>query len=159
MRKIKQKKKAVAPLIATVLLISLAVILAAIIYFWVRGFISEQIEKFGQSAEESCKLISFDADLIKGETGSEFFLDLTNIGQIPINEFDIKKFSAGESNVERIEAGLGPGDSKSIQIGDLINTNTITVIPVLLGTVKGTSNRKSFKCTEELGIQLEVPEY
>lgn len=157
-KKALKNKRGISPLIATVLLVALTITLASLIFFWLRGFIPEQIEKFGQAADESCKLISFSADLSR-PTSTDFYLDVTNTGNIPINEFDIKKYGVGKSNVDRISAGLAMGESKTIQLSELTDdVSSITVIPVLLGTVKGTSNRKSFKCTEDLGKNIDVPE-
>ena len=42
------KKRGLSPVIASVLLILLVLVLASIIFLWARGFIGEQIEKFGE---------------------------------------------------------------------------------------------------------------
>ena len=44
-------KRGLSPVIASVLLIALVLVLASIIFMWARGFISEQIEKFGNPVE------------------------------------------------------------------------------------------------------------
>ncbi|MBI5148697.1 hypothetical protein HZA33_03385 [Candidatus Pacearchaeota archaeon] len=152
-----KNKKGVAPVVATVLLVALTIVLAAIIFLWVRGFVSEQILKFGQSAEQVCDEISFDAAITSGEAGG-FILDLTNNGQIPINDFDIKKQLDGKSEIERITVGLDKGASQPVNIRfDSGLPTRITVIPVLLGTVKG-GGAKSFKCADSLGKILDVPQ-
>ena len=45
MRKILKNKKAVSPMISTVLLIMIAIIIAIIILIWGRGFIKEKLDK------------------------------------------------------------------------------------------------------------------
>ena len=153
----KRGKRGIAPIVATVLLISLTIILAAIISLWVWKFIFEQIEKFGGSAEEACNQISFDAGLSPGGTAQTYILSITNNGKVPINEIDRKDISGGKSAVTRMAIMLGSGESKDFEISLEPDVESITLIPVLLGTVKGTSNRKSFKCAENLGKTLARP--
>lgn len=152
-----KKKRGVAPVIATVLLIALTIVLAAIIFLWVRGFLIEQVEKGNQPAEEACRLLSFDATLTP-DSGGLYSLDMTNSGNIAINEVDFKRIEGGASSLERIPVGLSPGDSNSISVGDLTGVDRVVVIPVLLGTVKGTSKRKVFPCVENLGKIIDIPQ-
>jgi len=61
-----------SPVIATVLLIALVLVLAAIIFMWARGFISEQIEKFGTPIEDLCDSVDFDIEIVKVGLGYDF---------------------------------------------------------------------------------------
>src|SRR3989344_7187760 len=95
-----QHKKGVTPIVATVLLIGITITLAIIIFAWARGFIAEQIEKFGKSAEQVCEELSYDADVVPaGANLYDFYI--TNRGNIPIYAIDIKQIGPGKSQVDR----------------------------------------------------------
>jgi FlaG/FlaF family flagellin (archaellin) len=154
---VKQKKKAVSQLIATVLLISLVLVIAMIIFFWVRGFVSEQIEKFGAPAEESCKDINFDAELQSDSS----ILYIFNKGNVNIADFSIKTYKDGNSEISSLGGGVLSGD---VHVYDLIslsdpetikykiqNSDKVVVYPDILGLLKGTSKTKSFSCEENSG--------
>jgi len=55
-------KKGVSPIIATVLLISIALVLALIIFLWARSFTSEQLQKFDEPVENACENVHFEAE-------------------------------------------------------------------------------------------------
>jgi len=55
------KKKGVSPVIATVLLISIVIILGVIIFLWARGFVEESAQKSDRAVDMSCDDINFEA--------------------------------------------------------------------------------------------------
>ena len=55
------KKRGVSPVIATVLLISMVVIIGIIIFLWFRGMVGETVTKFGKNIELACEDVVFDA--------------------------------------------------------------------------------------------------
>tara|TARA_Y100000310_G_scaffold341110_1_gene439189 strand:+ start:1576 stop:2028 length:453 start_codon:yes stop_codon:yes gene_type:complete len=142
------KKRGLSPVIATVLLIALVLVLAAIIFMWARGFISEQIEKFGTPIEDLCGNVDFDIEVIKevGEIGYEF--DIANRGNVPIFKFDIKEIKGGESSIQQFPISLDEGDSKSEHVSLKSDTEKIIVYPVLIGNIRGKSINKVFTCSE-----------
>ena len=81
-----ENKRALSPVIATVLLVMLVLVLAAIIFLWAKGFVGEQLQKRGQPIENICKEVSFNAQFVS----SGDFIEITNLGNIPIYQFDIK---------------------------------------------------------------------
>ena len=56
-------RRGLSPIIATVLLISLVLVLASIIFLWARAFLPEQIQKFESPIEDACKNVVFDASV------------------------------------------------------------------------------------------------
>ena len=84
-------KKGVSPVIATVLLLALVFILALFVFMYFKGFISEQVEKFGQPVDNICRSVSFDVrDRQDGDT-TTYFLEIVNRGNAPIYYFNMEK--------------------------------------------------------------------
>jgi len=137
-----RNKKAVSPVIATVLLISIVIILAAIILIWALSFIKEVVMKEAvegdeRSAEQACSEVNLGASLSGG------CLYLINRGNVPIYQLEIIIKSGGSIDRENQEINLAPGHSSSniCEIDDEYSSaDSIEIIPVLLGkTEKGTS--------------------
>ena len=154
MRKINNKKmeqkKGVSPVIATVLLMAMTFVLASIIFLWARGFISEQVGKFGQPAERTCEQVDFYAELA-GEN-----LDIVNRGNVPIYNFEIKKITGGgDSYMEEFKFSINPGEagSKKLTLDPL--TEKIIIFPRILGTVVGKNKNKAFTCLQQ-GITINL---
>ena len=154
-----KNKKGVSQLIATILLIALVIVIAAIIFFWVRGFISEQIEKFGRPAEVSCGDANFDAEL--KQSGGETILYIFNKGNINIADFSIKTFQGGNSDTSSLGGGVLAGNVQIFKLSAIGEPETlkekvesadkVIVIPEILGYIKGTSKTKSFSCEDTVG--------
>ncbi len=147
-------KKGLSPVIASVLLIMLVLVLAMIIFLWARGFISEQIEKFGQPVEQQCEYVDFDVDIL-GSSGS-YTLDAVNHGNVPIGYLDIKKVRGGASEIKSfkfLQLGVEqPLQGVKLEIGKMSEGSLpekIIVYPVLLGNVKGKDASKPFTCLEQ----------
>jgi hypothetical protein len=147
-----------SPVIATVFLIMLVMFLASIVFFWARGFISEQVEKFGRSIEDQCKLIDFDVAVVAG-AGSQYALEVVNHGNIDIYNLEIKKTLGGNSEVTEfkfnIPAGTAvPGDV-FLMMRDGSSPESITIYPALIGNVQGKDSNKVFTCIE-LGKKVVI---
>ena len=71
-------KKGLSPVIATVLLVSIALVLAVIIFLWARSFVAEQIEKGGRVVEMACEDVKFLAEAYSGQ------LMIENVGSVPL---------------------------------------------------------------------------
>lgn len=153
----KKGVKGVSPVIATVLLIAITVTLAIVIFAWARGFITEQIEKFGKSAEQVCEELSFDAEITSaGANIYDFYI--ANRGNIPIYALDIKKIGPGKSMVDRRTIAITEGQSvkESITLERSIY-NKVIIMPVILGNARGTANKKAYACPAQYGKQIELP--
>ncbi len=159
------KKRGISPIIATVLLITVVVILSVIVFLWARGFIDEKAEKFGGAIEQSCDNVEMEAGLFNCPFGS-CDLDVINRGNVPIYGLDVKVRSTGEVLVHHIESStVGVGESISIsltnqpdpvnlEIGDELN-----IVPILLGELSSSpssANRVAHTCDDQFGYAITV---
>ncbi len=143
-----KRKKAVSPVVSTVLLMIIVIILALIIFLWARSFIGERVEKFGKPVDNVCQEVNFRASL-EGDK-----LLLVNQGNVPIHAINIKEVSPGTSEITEKIIDLDKGSSKNETISLRLTTDSVVVIPVLLGKSSGQFKRKP--CPENLGIEIEI---
>lgn len=130
-------KRGISPVIATVLLIVVAIALFLLIFLWLRGFQKEAILKFGTPIETACLSLKYDA------TYSAQTLQLTNTGSIPI--YKVKVYVDG-SLTTTITTPIQPAESGQTTIGNC-NKN-VKVIPVLAGTTKAGA-QKEYACEKQ----------
>lgn len=143
MRKIKKEgRKAVSPLIATVLLIALVVLLSVIIYWWSKSFIGEKVEKFGKPASQACDEVSIRSE--KYSTG----VDVVNQGDIPIVGISTKKVSAGESRVEDFNFVQALTSGKIASINTSVSYDKIIVMPYIMAETD--SGSKPYLCKDNI---------
>ena len=147
-------KRGLSPIVATVLLISIAVVLAGIIFIWAYSFIGESVTKQGRSIEQSCQEVQFEAEADSGD------VYVNNLGDIPLWGIEIrKKDPIGDitkidefEDVGSITAGETAGPFSlppEVQSGD-----RIIVSPILLGETE--TEKKKYICDEEFGQAIEV---
>lgn len=155
------KKKAISPVVATVLLISLVLILAVVIYLWARAFLPEKIVKMEGPIEDMCPSVAFVAEYDSGRS----VLRVQNNGNVPINGFEVAKKSAfgteyisGEFTVtpslkggEMHEFTLGTD-----QLAQIGTSGDMLVVPSLLGRSEKDEQLKAFVCDEEFGQTVPV---
>ncbi|MFH0831542.1 MAG: archaellin/type IV pilin N-terminal domain-containing protein [archaeon] len=152
-----REKRGVTPIIATVLLIGLTVALAIIIFAWTRGFITEQIEKFGKSVDQACEELSYDAEIVPAGA-NVYDLYLSNRGNIPIYAVDIKKIGPGKSQIDRRTITIAEGQSvkEAITLERSVY-DTVLVMPVILGNARGAANKKAYACPQQYSKQIKLP--
>ena len=139
------KKKGVSPVIATTLLIAIVIVLALIIFLWAKYFITERAQKLGRDADQVCSEIQLDATFSSGE------LQLINIGNIPINSFEIKKTIGGDVEKASNETSLAIGETKTISVSGS-GIESIDVIPLILGETK--KERQIHKCKNSISVEM-----
>jgi flagellin-like protein len=146
-KEIVRTKKALSPVIATVLLLALVFVLAVLVFIYFRGFLSEQVEKFGQPIERVCDNVLFDVRL--NEQDTSYSLEIVNRGNAPIYYFDLKEVAGGDSDTIKLDVSLdgGEGIIENPVFGD--ETEEIILYPVILGKVKGERTKKPFVCIEQ----------
>ncbi len=128
------KKKAISPVIATVLLVVVAIALFVIIFFWIKGFQKESIMKQGTSIENICSRLKFTVQA-SGEN-----LNILNNGDVPIQAF---KVIYGDGSAHDLNELLMPGESRIATC-----SGTTKIIPVLRGT-KGASE-ENYACESQV---------
>ena len=149
--RIKERKKGVSPVIATVLLIAMVIVIALIIFLWFRGLQGEVITKFGQNIELTCSEVEFYAEY----DGTD--LRISNVGNVPIFGMKVKIEMDGSYTTEDLKEmettpdwpgrGIGQGAAFS---GNVIldpSVERIVLTPVLIGT--SDKGEKTFVCDEK----------
>jgi len=154
----KRGKRAVSPIISTVLLIMIVIVLATIILLWSRGFVKEAILKevagSEKRVEQFCGEVGMTPTL--DETAGTF--GFTNSGNIPIFKLNLKTTKGGKSEIHEIgpdEGGLvNPGFATTIGgYGRYDSYDEVKIIPILLGKSKS-GGITEFSCPEENGLTI-----
>lgn len=144
-------KRGISPVIATVLLIGIVVVIAIIVFMWMRGISEEAITKFdGTNVKMVCEEVSFDAQFSDG------YLYLSNNGQVPIYKIKAKIEGAGSHETFELKdgwpkEGMLQGGTYSGQITQ--PGNKITLIPVLIGATSSQENR-AHTCDDRHGVEV-----
>jgi flagellin-like protein len=146
-------KRALSPVVATVLLISLVLILAVIIFLWARAFLPEQLDKNGP-IQDRCAEVNFVAEY----SGSDVVI--LNQGNIPIHgvKIGIKK----GLSLEFIEGdftaapSVKAGETGTFSISGADPTGgQLVVVPILLGRASS-GELKAFVCDTDYGQTIDV---
>ncbi|MFQ5531595.1 MAG: archaellin/type IV pilin N-terminal domain-containing protein [Candidatus Nanoarchaeia archaeon] len=151
----KSNKKAVSPVIATVLLVGMVVVIGLIIFLWFRGMVSETITKFdGTNIEIICGDVVFEASY--DSALSE--LSVVNTGSVPIYNLKLKISGAGGYDTEDLglngaELNSGGATTADISSYEVVEGNELTLIPVLLG-LNEDGEQESFICDEKDGVKI-----
>ena len=152
------KKRGLSPVVATVLLISIVIIIGLIVFFWFRGITHEAITKFdGTNVKLVCGEVSFQADYTNGE------LLVSNDGNVPIYRLKAKiegagsytTVTVGESDSSWPSVGLNQGEAYNGALGDAQGATKILLIPVLIGQTNS-EGKKSYTCDESQGKEIVV---
>jgi len=165
-KKLKKRKdkRAVSPLIATVLMIGIVIVAAAIIFAWSKKFIGEQIEKYGSRIDVVCERLDYTAQLYKTELTGVYAVIISNSGNDNIHQVNIKVIKGGNSAVK----AFTPKDRNMIAKGEIGNItfaadlfpekvqdfDKVEVTPVLLGTGVTTKKVKLSVCKDKSMILL-----
>ncbi|UZE94262.1 MAG: hypothetical protein IB618_01685 [Candidatus Pacearchaeota archaeon] len=126
----KKDKKGISPVVATVLLIVVAIALFLLIFMWLRGFQKEAITKDGTPIELVCNEINFD---ISYNSVIET-LQVVNMGDYPIHRAEIYRVTETSTTKLGDISGITPGTTGIIS--GIACMEQIKVIPVLLGITK-----------------------
>ncbi|MBM3247764.1 hypothetical protein FJZ17_04480 [Candidatus Pacearchaeota archaeon] len=140
----KDSKKGLSPIITTILLVLLAVVLAAIIFLWARGFVKEGLVKFGEPIERACDKIKIEAAINSGS------LLITNRADVPIYKFKLVSSSAGSSSAQEIAQAINPGESKTISVTGASGSK---LIPILLGNSKN-NEIQEYECPKKYWFSI-----
>src|SRR3989344_2602398 len=122
-------KKGITPIIATILLIAIVVIVVAIIFVWSKNFVKESVQKKGLPAEQVCSQIKLQKSCNDG------IMTLTNIGNVPVYQFDVKKNFAGITALQHSDDSIGVGESVEFDVGEC--PENYKIIPAIVGDVSG----------------------
>ena len=134
-----------SPVIATVLLVLVALILASIIFVWAKSFIGEKAQKSGEPLENSCGRISFEAEAISADSK----IYITNRGNVPIYGMEIRKKGLGsEVNIGLFTQTINNGENGEIDLSQQGITievgDELIIVPIVLG--ESGSDTKAYTC-------------
>lgn len=143
-----RNKRGLSPVVATVLLISIAIVIAIIIFLWARSFIGEKTQKFGSAIELACDKVAFTAEAVGG------VLSIENTGDVAIYGVKVKKKGAGEiSDVEVSQSSIPSGGTGTFDIVTSSGDNLI-ILPVLLG--ENGDFRQAYTCSDSYGEPIQA---
>ena len=111
MLNIKENKKGMSPVVATVLLITISIIVIAIIFIWARSAIQEGDLKFGEPIKTACEDLSLDIDLVGNN------LAVVNLGnRVALHSVVLKDKSGDLYFCQDLD--LSPGEAESFFVTD-----------------------------------------
>jgi len=138
----KECKKAVSPVITTVLLVMIVIVLASLIVVWGTTFIPEKLSKFGNPIENECSNVQFSA------TSQGTDISIVNTGDTHIYKVGVRAEGAAKSTIKYEDIKLNPGSVATISPSHLGDADSAIVIPVLLAETEG-SKIQEFSCSQE----------
>ena len=163
--KIKTNKKGASEVIGAVLLIMLVMGIAAVVFFWTKSMLKDKVVTYnGENIDLVCNKLKFGVEyLLVGDVRK---IVVSNLGNIQINDFLVKKFSIKEVKTENFNLKkysffekLEPGASVSVPVQmEIVNAsndlvyNELNVIPILIGTTD--SGKKEYACKDSVGQEV-----
>jgi len=153
------KKKAISPVIATVLLVAMVIVIGLIIFSWAKGFQEEAVTKFGgENIELTCEKVTFEADY--SQSGGTLFL--SNLGNVPIFGINAKIYKDGSHETKNLggisnwpEIGLPQGATFSENLAsDFGGAERVVLIPTLRGT--SGKGEKIHICDDRFGKEIQI---
>ena len=132
-----KNKRGITPVIATLLLIAMVVVIIAIIFMGSKNFVKESVQKKGLPADQAC------LEIVIQKSCSDGVLSISNLGNIPIYQFDIKKNLGARTVLQHSDDAVGIGESVEVFLGVECPTN-YKIIPYILGS--GKSANKVYNC-------------
>ena len=137
----KISKKGISPVIATVLLVAIAIIVVTIIWFWASRSVKDVGSKFETPLNQACQELNLDVSI----SGSD--INIVNSE----SQFSLEKIVLKDDSGSLYECSMNPiapGDSSSITLSDCSDNGNsasgktiVSVIPVLKG-----DNEELYNC-------------
>ena len=157
-------RRGVSPVIATVLLVTMVVVLALIIFLWFRNFNKEAVCKF-----EDCvnvEIVCADVEFESSYSGGSLYV--LNSGSVPMYSMKMRVYEGGNyetldlqdiSDSSWPEKGLNPGFafSSSTLSGEIggSSVDKVLMIPVLVG-LNEDGEERLHTCREDFAQQLAI---
>jgi len=136
------EKRGLSPVIATILLIVIALILFLIIFMWLKGFQKETILKDNYPIETACRNINYEASYSGG------IFEIRNAGSITISKIDIYKITGGSTDKAGNLTDIKPLNNARFSLNEC---EKIKAVPYLLGTTNKGEVRE-YACENEIQI-------
>ena len=116
-----KSKKGISPLIATVLIIGLTVVLAALVAMWTTQFTKDTTKNVGAKSEQQLACIEDVSLNIKGSCAGNGYYDITveNSGIKDVTALNIRLYASGtdvESKVDLANSNVPKFDVKVVRV-------------------------------------------
>ncbi len=140
--------RGISPVIATVILVAIAVSITLLAFTWSKALIPEQLTIGGKNIQLVCADVVFEATYTQG------VLRIANMGNIPIYSIEMRRNLQGSYTTARIQnvTELQPGAIFTLTFTP-DDAKSITLYPILLGS--SNSGDQTFTCTEH-GITITL---
>ena len=159
-------KRGISPVIATVLLVSLVIVVGLVVFLWMNDFVPNSVLKSGANIEYSCDNVDFRVELDRSARN----LSIINKGNVPIYDLDLRisteDLSTRTEQASKISdewpgLGLKRGQPFTGHVPTLFRDGVteVEVVPVLLGESEnpedGGTEKKLHDCNGR-GIKLSI---
>ena len=139
-----KNKRGISPLIASVLLIGMAVALAAVVAKWGFNFIKQTAESTEQQTKESLSCVNELSFEISDVDCAQSTLAIDNRGDVDITKITLRIHKGGDIIPLQQEGVLALG--KKIYHTDLAGAKKIEAI----ATIKGEQGKQDITCTQAI---------
>ncbi|MEM3122284.1 MAG: archaellin/type IV pilin N-terminal domain-containing protein [Candidatus Pacearchaeota archaeon] len=119
------KKRGISPVVATVLLITIAIIVVAIIWVWAKSSVKEGTLKFNKPIEQSCKEVSLEIS-INGDS-----ISVVNKGNVAVKKIALKDTLGELYTCNEVTTPRGGTASSSLSSCGASGRTIKSIIPVL----------------------------
>ena len=162
---VNKNKKAVSPVIATILLVMIVIILAIIILLWTTSFVKEAITKEVGGDKKNVKIWCEDVgNNMKTYIAEDGRFGFTNEGNIPIYSVRLKITEGGTAKTVEVAPDMGGLVNPGFNTYFKVDANTyynyaggdgysVKIIPVLLGEKKNGAI-EPYPCPERVGALI-----
>lgn len=136
-------KKGLSPVVATALLVMIAIILAVIILLWAnRVFSNDKIQKLGENIENHCERIQFKAEAVITPPT----INIVNEGNVPLYGIKLSRKGVGFTRGEGVFAKvIRIGETTSVDLASPLQSgDEIVVAPVIIGDQGDT--KRAYTC-------------
>jgi len=148
MMKRKIEQGGISPIMATILLVGIAIVAFVFVFVWSKGFSQETILKFNGPIENSCVNVLFDGSI--SDDSQQIYIN--NMGEVPIYGFNVNTVSEGTPVFVRpADGNIYAGESDSLII-DLSGAEKVSIIPVLLGEGEISGSSLMHPCDENVRV-------
>ena len=141
-------KRGLSPVIATVLLIAIALVLALIIFLLAINFVGEVLQKQGEPIENSCSLVDFSAEAFS----SDNTISIVNNGNIPIYAIQVSEINLNKGTIEGktvLKGTISKGQSETgLTLGGISfdKEAQMKITPIILG--QSNSGKREHLCLD-----------
>ncbi len=155
-----EKNRGLSPVIATVLLVSIVVVLALVVFLYFRGTVDQAVVKIGKNINIVCQEdIKFSASY----SGTPKTLQIINNGDVAIYDFKVRIITGGDYNSVSLKEisdfnseGLNQGGTWNSQtsISNFDGADELLLIPVLIGTTS--DGQVIYECDSSTGVEVTL---